>query len=173
MRRRRHRCSATGGRRRQQQLRGGHAAAHGVGRAAGAHVSMRRRPYWRPVGCIPGRVGGDSKPAPILGVVSSRRDKLHKRCQSPQPLGQAPEPRPDVRGAREAITPALHVVGGGELNQRPLFQQAAKRCAILLGNPGDRLDFASGEQSGFGFLRTLNVGFANGATMTGGAHAKE
>ena len=31
-----------------------------------------------------------------VGVVSSCRDKLHKRCQSPQPLGQAPEPRPDV-----------------------------------------------------------------------------
>jgi hypothetical protein len=59
--------------------------------------------------------------------VSSRRDKRHKRCQSPQPLVQAPEPRPDVGGAREAITPASHVGGGGELNQRPLSQQAAKR----------------------------------------------
>ena len=59
--------------------------------------------------------------------VSSRRDKRHKRCQSPQLLGQAPEPRPDVGGAREAITPASHVGGGGELNQRPLSQQAAKR----------------------------------------------
>jgi len=31
--------------------------------------------------------------------VSSRRDKQHKRCQSPQLVGQAPEPRPDVGGA--------------------------------------------------------------------------
>jgi hypothetical protein len=69
-----------------------------------------------------------------VGVVSSRRDKLHKRCQSPQPLGQAPEPGQTLGGAREAITPALHVVGGGELNQRPLAQLAAKRRATLLGN---------------------------------------
>jgi hypothetical protein len=129
---------------------------------------------------------GDARAKHLIGHresvsegVSSRRDKRHKRCQSPQPLGQAPEPRPDVGGAREAITPALHVVGGGELNQRP---QAAKRCAILLGNPGDRLDFASGEQSGFGFPRTLNVGFVKRRDdsrrgtcqrITGGAHAKE
>jgi hypothetical protein len=44
--------------------------AHGVGRAAGARVSMRRRPYWRALGCIPGRVGGDSKPGPILSASS-------------------------------------------------------------------------------------------------------
>ena len=106
--------------------------------------------------------------------VSSRRDKRHKRCQSPQPLGQAPEPRPDVGGAREAITPALHVVGGGELNQRPLAQQAAKRRATLFGNSPaiGRISRAASNLVS-AFLRPFNVGFANGKTITGGAHAKE
>jgi hypothetical protein len=104
---------------------------------------------------------------------SSRRDKRHKRCQSPQPLGQAPEPRPDVGGAREAITPALHVVGGGELNQRPLPQQAAKRCAILLCNSPavGRISRAASHLVSAFCERSMSAS-PSGATMTGGAHAK-
>jgi hypothetical protein len=68
----------------------------------------------------------------------------------------------------------LHVVGGGELNQRPLAQQAAKRRAKLLGNSPaiGRISRAASNLVS-AFLRTLNVGFATGAMMTGGADAKE
>jgi len=67
----------------------------------------------------------------------------------------------------------LHVVGGGELNQRPLSQEAAKRLAILLGVPeiGWISRAASNLVSAFR-ERSMSVS-SNGATIAGGAHAKE
>jgi hypothetical protein len=68
----------------------------------------------------------------------------------------------------------LHVVGGGELNQRPLPQQAAKRRAILLGkSPAiGRISRAASNLVSAFCERSMSVS-PNDATMTGGAHAKE
>ena len=104
-----------------------------------------------------------------VGVVSSRRDKLHKRCQSPQPLGQAPEPRPDV-GRRTGGDNASFACRRWRRTQPTPASREALRD--LVGQSRRSVGFRERRAIWFRLSASAQCRFRQTATITGGAHAK-